>query len=908
MTMDSGTTSRSVVLGSIFRRGSVASGGTESRDYRRTETCVGGFQLVDGGSRVERTRRSGTSSVDRGRGGDSFETVVSPEYCDSRESDVEGGSWRELDSGRRETPDYHARPIKVHRSVFRCGSAGSGVTAGCNASRGYSSDGMGSLHPRHLARGCSRERLAGSFTSRKRPDVRTRLGACTLPRKERTGSQGCYSHGSSATANVGMGPAYDPAFVPEARGSDLPRYDGAIRLLDPEVRLPSIGQEFQEGFNFDDVGFRCSGTRNSSIDRARVGNDIVTILSAGAYNSDRGHADGVRCPVLSGDRSNPPRVRDVESKYSGRALPVVHGVRLSRRGRLRRGRRSFVLAQLANRPVPLLYNYFDPIGTSRTCGRKYHTNYTGLKEVTSSTLNMRWVCSIVDERCRACLRGLRSVGTFRDTFMGGQLGHPHPPRHTAWPELLWGKLTNNDPAIIERVPDEFKVRPGYCHTLRLVDDRKNPSLGRIISPCCELNDACVEPPPAPIPLLIPLVLSLCNADWLISADFKSWFFALLLNLSVASAFFRVMRGGVLYAQRRGLLGWKFMPFIMTSIAIAIASRAVGSTSAWGVWVDNFVAGVSSFGEGNLVLSRLRAEAVKAGAVVHEDGIPVKQLVVLGVEISTTLRAWRLSPAWASTFVDAWETRRNSKYAPLRDTWHMVGCAGWAVYALSLPQMYMGRSAQYVSAQGALLQSKMISLDVRVPLPQDVRDALDGVASVVKQNPWRGTVSTITRPPMVIFTDAAVEDSLGSRGAVLPTRGGWLVVGSGVFPTSKHINVLEVETIPWALARLPVLPVPGTVVRIVVDSSVAEYQMRRGRGKPWEANVAVAAAMRWAARYQVGLEIDRVPSEFEPADLPSRWQDKRTGLWPLSSKVVESALALLKPLRPRIPIAFRPPPL
>lgn len=461
----------------------------------------------------------------------------------------------------------------------------------------------------------------------------------------------------------------------------------------------------------------------------------------------------------------------------------------------------------------------------------------------------------------AHLRALRSVRTFRSTFLCETRPAANAPRATVMRGHLWRQLEESGAVV--RVPRP-QSRPFSC-ALRLIPDRKTAGVARVIFPVVPLNRVCRRPLPTPTPRLHALLDAVLQRKYVCTADAKGWFFALAIPVAVATAFFAVRYASGWFAACRGLLGWTWMPYLMASVAVAMVKEAVACASldaAAFVWIDNFVVATDSRDSASAVMRRLSEVAVRVGATLHEVTPPSRRARVVGTEVDLVLRAWRLSTPWTAGFLSLAGSHDVARAIPCRTLWRLMGAASWACYAAQLPQVWLAPLYDHAAILARAIAAGQLTMGATVPYPRKVRDCVRAAATYAGRNPWRRFGGAPTRP---IFTDASGG---GGVGILVPRRAGLYDVHADVVRNPPHINVLELAA---ALRGLELSsPPPGSTVRLVVDNAVAAFQLARFAAPAPATRRLLILAAEWAARRGVALDPMLTPSASQAADAPSRW--------------------------------------
>lgn len=383
--------------------------------------------------------------------------------------------------------------------------------------------------------------------------------------------------------------------------------------------------------------------------------------------------------------------------------------------------------------------------------------------------------------------------------------------------------------VLELLPRRF--RPAFSSPLKAVPDRKDPTLGRMILPCCRLNDATRDPDLCPIPTLPDLIRGVLGQPFVATADLRSWFYSFPVGHEVSAKYFAARDGeGRYYAHRRGPMGWKHMPSIACTTALAMLKASAGRLPAY-AWIDDLcVAGPAE--EVEVAMGCLRATAAELGAELRDVTAPTTRAIVVGVDLDLQRKAWRLDPKWIDKFGCFWETVSALEQLEARLVWRLAGYVAWGCYALQLPLLIASGPTRI--AMGTLESDAGSPLSVH----EYVTPFRSAVAAICA-NRWRTFAAA---PTSCVVTDASTE----GIGAVVGRR------EYGRLRTeSTHINASEVDAVLYGLQRLRADP--GTSVSVVVDNRVAYYAMRRwrsrGRGHLHDALVRL---YEYCQRHQLAL--------------------------------------------------------
>lgn len=493
----------------------------------------------------------------------------------------------------------------------------------------------------------------------------------------------------------------------------------------------------------------------------------------------------------------------------------------------------------------------------------------GLKELSSKldTVPDGWVPTTIKQVVRDTMPAptltawLRSVGRAR---LAGQIEALHDVR--LFEEHFVKRIQPTKVATRSRLPLSIfrqaveagviaplprRYRPPISAPLKAVPDRKDPTVGRLILPACRLNDSCRDPDVCPIPRLPEMIRSLLSAEWLITADLRSWFFSFGLSPEVAAKYFAT-RGpdGRFYAHVRGAMGWSHMPYIACSVADTLVKEAAGSLVAF-AWIDDLSIGTATRDEALRASASLTRLATHIGAELRDLTPPARTATIVGVQLDLRYKRWRLDPQWADKFRLLWHALSSAHRLPARVVWRLAGYVAWATYALQLPLALSSLGSRL--AMGSIDLPPDTHIDARVILQQ-----LEQVAAIVCSNPWRQFAPPPTRS---IVTDASLS-GLG----VVSRDGQW----SCRVKWEEHINALEVAAVHFGLRCNNIV---DATVNVVVDNRVVFYALSRwrtrGRGQLHD---RITRLLRYCTKFRVNLRVGWIPTEVmheSGADCASR---------------------------------------
>lgn len=481
----------------------------------------------------------------------------------------------------------------------------------------------------------------------------------------------------------------------------------------------------------------------------------------------------------------------------------------------------------------------------------------GLKELSSKidTVPDGWVPTTIKQVVKDVMHTptltawLRSVGrtklagqidALHDTqsFMEHYIEHVSPTKiatRSKLPQSIFQQAI--EAGVIVPLPRRF--RPTFSAPLKAVPDRKDATVGRLILPACRLNDACRQPDVCPIPRLPEMIHSLLSAEWIVTADLRSWFFSFSFSPEVAAKFFAT-RGpdGRFYAHVRGAMGWSHMPYIACSVAETLVREAAATSNAF-AWIDDLSIGTATREQAVAASTRLRSIAAYIGAEVRDLSPPSRTAVLVGVQLDLENKRWRLDPRWAERYRAFWSSLADAHHLPACTVWRMAGYVAWATYALQLPLALSSLGCRRAMESIDLAPSALI--DARCI----IRD-LSHISSIVCGNPWRRFAPP---PSRSIVTDASLT-GLG----VVSRDGQW----SCRVTWDEHINALEVAAVHFGLRRIRAA---DETVNVVVDNRVVFYALSRwrtlGRGQLHD---RIVRLLRYCTENRINIRVGWIPTE------------------------------------------------
>ena len=593
---------------------------------------------------------------------------------------------------------------------------------------------------------------------------------------------------------------------------------------------------------------------------------------------------------------------------------------MSRVVRGRRARRVWLLRVAPENDGPDDYDYnegADP-GASRVLpSAPLHSNasmarFTALKPLSGKFMPYRTAATLLarhQPHALPALRATRSVAAFQDYFLlpPHQRPPPRPIRNTNWPPRLFDAL--RDRGVVVPIPPPPRGSAGsvFGCSLKAVPDRKDPSLARTITPYLDLNDSSREPLPTPTPSLHQVIDEVLSPETVsvVVADLKGWFHALAIPIAVASVYFLCKYNGKHFAIAHGHMGWRWMPFLMATIAVALVMEACRALEVkFRVWIDNIILMAPSHEVAARAAARLKAVASRSGVVLHETSPPTTSAKYVGLVFDLTSRSWKLDPSWCRRFIESYRPLDGSASLSLSSAWHIAGSCVWVVHAGRLPLVWITPVVHHVNKLIGLWTSRKIDLCTRVAWPRWVRQCVRDVIAYVYANPARRLTSSISRP---VFSDAFRRPRTAGIGYVVRGRDGQWYDHSDVADPAIHINVLELYASYRSLkaaARQGSIQ-SGQAVPLVIDNSVAAYQVHRGSGRSSLARYYLRLLYQTASDHGIGLHPRLIASAFELADGPSRLCEKVSSASLVTDEVAAAFAKKAAPLSVRRPAVCIP---
>jgi hypothetical protein len=561
--------------------------------------------------------------------------------------------------------------------------------------------------------------------------------------------------------------------------------------------------------------------------------------------------------------------------------------------------------------------------------------YTALKPFPSVCIDHRrlhsWLKLTGQVRLLNGFQALRDPVAFRDFYIDEAKVAAAPPvrvRTVRMPDHLWDQAV--EAGVMQSIgnhPSPIPITAAH----RAVPDRKRPELGRLISPILQTNDRSRVPDPTPTPLIHMFLKYLMSRKYAACCDYKGWFYAICIALSVSKIWFGAKRGPEFFALVRGLMGWVHTPWLMGSLAQHIAATACRmadpnsehkrivppwlervqqpgnrtveevlaefleydvSQSPGGllcpVWIDNvfFLCDDPALIEEALLIHQQLCDHL--GVTVHEATSVGQHINALGLTAALgDDPRWRVNDDWATGWMSIARKVDPEKSLPLRTLWSVLGGSVWAGYASMFPFSWLRGGFDYLRTLAERWQSKAIGLDDPVPYPSSVRDVVRSVATQLSRRQWRRLTTGMTRFPG--FSDAAVESAREGRGFVVNIDGQWLTSSTGFIPARRHINVAELQAAVECFVASP--HEPGKAFPLGGDNTCSLFQLYRGSARNPEAETIVRRSYEEAASRGQALAPFHVPGILEPADAPSRTEEP--GMGTMSKEEILPAMAVMR---------------
>ena len=175
----------------------------------------------------------------------------------------------------------------------------------------------------------------------------------------------------------------------------------------------------------------------------------------------------------------------------------------------------------------------------------------------------------------------------------------------------------------------------------------------------------------------------------------------------------------------------------------------------------------------------------------------------------------------------------------------------------------------------LVYKRQRSTDSSIALGEPLRKDLIALREVIRQGRPRRIHSALGRGSHVVYTDAdgrgGVAGVLFRQGHARPLFFRWRVPQSWHARMKPRKTQIEVyEAIATVVALYTFAPyVEGSDLWLFVDNTGAQAAITKGVGGEDDVNAIASAFWTQAAAEDLGIWVERVDSESNPADLPSR---------------------------------------
>ena len=545
--------------------------------------------------------------------------------------------------------------------------------------------------------------------------------------------------------------------------------------------------------------------------------------------------DGVRLPPIA-----PPDPRDAQP-LPGLAAVVGKGYAM-----------DYLPAQaLADAGASVAPAGGDPVATSDA--RPPADAVLG--EVCSADLNIalvaRWAEDAGKPQLAEHLRALGCRRAFRRTFMRRDRS---PQRTVRTTRVSAGVLRQlRDTELCEPVPSSRRVE--YVSKLKLVPKRGSEAhLWRVILATVELNDACLEPPRAPIPSLRDVIDGVLRGSWAVVGDLRSWFFQFAVARSVSQVAFVFDIRGKLYSFTRMPMGWRWAPYIATATSQLIWQRAASGARYATVWIDDSIVSVDTQAEASATRDRLARECATVNAVMKRWDVS-QRFVYVGMEFDLMARRARLSDAFVISFGEC--VRRLSSPYSLSAAWSAAGGAVWAAYAMRwayAPLASILADIATAHAEGAR------PFDAFAMSQRHV-DMLSAVKDKVAEREWFA-------PYWTPVARSVVASDASPYGLGFIINGGVERAVPFQLPRCDHRIQQRVEAIAALAALRELQAPPHSEVILLTDNSGLAYRLARWSAPPCLADV-VCEIWRLCATRRWRLRVGWIPGDSMPADALSR---------------------------------------
>ena len=441
------------------------------------------------------------------------------------------------------------------------------------------------------------------------------------------------------------------------------------------------------------------------------------------------------------------------------------------------------------------------------------------------------------------LRALMSRRAFRRTFM--RADHEPQGRQPG---------SNLPKGVVDQLLDADLARPtsrtpSFVARLKLVPKRGSDAhLWRVILATCDFNKASHEPPPTPLPNLRELIDRVLRNRYAITADLRSYFFQFPVCRGVAADVFAFSVRGRTYAFVRLPMGWRWSPYIATTVAQLLFRLGAPSNMYTTVWIDDAIAVADTTSELREARASIQRQLDEHGVVVKQWSDVSASFEYVGILFDLMSSRIRLSDAFVQSFQEV-VARAAGPQPTLREVWTAAGGAIWASYVMRWP--YAALASVLATVDGFARDGRH-HLDSVVELPAADEATLVAIAAHVGTRPWWSPVVRAKAGPLV-----ACDGSIFGLGVVV--HGG----AECAFPNGAVEAVWQQRAEARAMClgvgeALAVAP-EGATVTLLTDNLGLAWRMSR-----WAAPPGLADCVLWVwaavAAARANLRVGWVPGD------------------------------------------------
>ena len=405
--------------------------------------------------------------------------------------------------------------------------------------------------------------------------------------------------------------------------------------------------------------------------------------------------------------------------------------------------------------------------------------------------------------------------------------------------------------------------------------KSDGSSTRLIMDCRPLNQAVVPPPTFFLPspqTLIPFILSF-SFGW--TSDFQSWFFQFLLHPDIASFFcFRFLNS--IYALLVLAQGFSWAAVIAQFTSCFLNGTHPSSKECFlqgdsATWIDNTLLLAHSVESLRCRVDNFIARCETANAVLGaKDPLDLSSsshINFAGMEFDLKAKTWSLKQTWREKAAETFRSVLNSSSVTTRQWLSLIGIAIWVLRVLLLPIALLDDCIEWVSR---IHFTTDFDWDIPSPIWNKCRDTLSLFPPLLERKLSRALLPISTFPIITVFSDAS---TLALGGVLFPCS--FVPAGcywSSPLPSpqlSKNITFLELKAAHDFISLILLSLSQPICLRLIVDNEAVSYMLKKGRGCSFRFSSLIIEIHRQLWRRNSTLQVGWVPSDSNPADLPSR---------------------------------------